>query len=174
MDGYKLSDSAHPAVMELAEELDIPFVYAVGILECLRLWCADYIPKGNIGKYSNHVIARHGVGWTEADPDKLISALCKTGWLAEDSTHRLVIRHLNWRGGAKYMRWQRMKAAGGELARSIRSSIFSRDRFQCVLCGDYSDLTIDHILPISGGGTNAIENLRTLCRRCNSRKGDRF
>jgi 5-methylcytosine-specific restriction endonuclease McrA len=25
---------------------------------------------------------------------------------------------------------------------------------------------IDHIVPLSRGGTNAIENLRTLCRRC--------
>jgi 5-methylcytosine-specific restriction endonuclease McrA len=34
-------------------------------------------------------------------------------------------------------------------------------------------MTIDHIVPVSKGGTNNIGNLRGLCRRCNqSRQND--
>lgn len=46
---------------------------------------------------------------------------------------------------------------------------------QCVDCGhtgsQANPLTADHVIPKSRGGTDAWENLRCLCRECNSRKG---
>lgn len=41
----------------------------------------------------------------------------------------------------------------------------------CVWCGATSDLTGDHILPISLGGSNEPSNCRILCRSCNSKAG---
>lgn len=44
----------------------------------------------------------------------------------------------------------------------------------CTTCGATTDLTADHIQPISRGGHPLHpSNLRTLCRTCNSRKGAR-
>jgi hypothetical protein len=37
---------------------------------------------------------------------------------------------------------------------------------------DYFPLTIDHILPKSKGGSNYINNLRTMCSDCNEKRGN--
>lgn len=41
---------------------------------------------------------------------------------------------------------------------------------QCLVCGATEDLTVDHVVPLSEGGNNAIVNLQILCKPCNSRK----
>lgn len=41
----------------------------------------------------------------------------------------------------------------------------------CLACGAEKDLEIDHVLPLSRGGTNEFENLQVLCGRCNRSKG---
>ena len=48
-----------------------------------------------------------------------------------------------------------------------------RPGLRCERCGSTTDLTKDHVVPLSRGGTNHPSNLRTLCRACNSRKRDR-
>lgn len=55
----------------------------------------------------------------------------------------------------------------------LRTQVYERDLYRCVHCGTHKDLSIDHIFPESRGGTLELENLQTLCRPCNSRKGAR-
>ena len=54
-------------------------------------------------------------------------------------------------------------------------NVFERDGYRCRHCGSgpFSDLTIDHVFPRSRGGSDEAENLQTLCRSCNSKKGAR-
>lgn len=42
---------------------------------------------------------------------------------------------------------------------------------KCLCCGYVKPLTIDHVIPLSLGGTNDISNIQPLCRTCNCRKG---
>lgn len=42
---------------------------------------------------------------------------------------------------------------------------------KCCRCGSTDDLELEHITPISAGGTNFIENLTTMCADCNRGPG---
>ena len=55
--------------------------------------------------------------------------------------------------------------------------LFSRDRQVCAYCGghfDFDDLTREHIVPVSRGGSDSWMNCITACRACNARKGNRL
>ncbi len=57
-----------------------------------------------------------------------------------------------------------------------RKNIMLRDRYTCQYCGHTfpaSELTMDHVIPRSRGGTSAWENLVTCCIPCNNLKGNR-
>ncbi len=56
----------------------------------------------------------------------------------------------------------------------LRWQVWERDNFTCVHCGARRDLSVGHLKPESRGGTLDLDNLQTLCRSCNSRKGTRF
>ncbi|MBO4667476.1 MAG: HNH endonuclease [Bacilli bacterium] len=54
----------------------------------------------------------------------------------------------------------------------MRFSIYARDGNRCRKCGRRTgDLEIDHIIPIAKGGKSTYENLQTLCKSCNKKKG---
>ena len=53
----------------------------------------------------------------------------------------------------------------------LRAEVFRRDNHTCLKCGAEDGLSIDHILPVSRGGQNTIDNLQTLCMPCNISKG---
>lgn len=59
-----------------------------------------------------------------------------------------------------------------------RMDVFQKYKFKCAYCGatssDGISLEVDHIIPISKGGSNELENLQILCRPCNSGKSDRI
>lgn len=58
-----------------------------------------------------------------------------------------------------------------------RHAVFARDNYRCQICGatveDGAKLHVDHILPVSKGGTNDIRNLQILCEKCNLGKHNR-
>lgn len=53
-----------------------------------------------------------------------------------------------------------------------RQNLFKRDSHSCQYCGVKRDLTIDHVVPRSKGGSSSWKNLVTACKKCNTQKGD--
>jgi hypothetical protein len=60
------------------------------------------------------------------------------------------------------------------IGKKLRFDVFKRDDFTCAYCGSTPPsvvLQVDHIFPVSQGGTNSIDNLITSCQPCNIGKG---
>lgn len=50
-------------------------------------------------------------------------------------------------------------------------ALCAKKNYCCLACGKKGKLTIDHVIPLSEGGINSIDNIQPLCKSCNSRKG---
>ncbi len=56
----------------------------------------------------------------------------------------------------------------------VKAAVYSRDGGVCQHCGGMYDLEYDHVIPLSKGGSNGVNNIQLLCRPCNMRKGNRY
>ncbi len=71
---------------------------------------------------------------------------------------------------------QRERAPTGTRPGLTNQMLFVRDRQVCAYCGGrfmIRDLSRDHVVPVSRGGTDSWTNAVTACRSCNTRKGGR-
>ncbi len=60
------------------------------------------------------------------------------------------------------------------ISNKIRQIVFERDLYRCVSCATHLQLSVDHIIPESLGGSSDIDNLQTLCLPCNLNKGQKL
>ena len=65
-----------------------------------------------------------------------------------------------------------------EINLRLRWQVMKRDNFKCCCCGASPakdptvELHVDHVLPYSKGGKTTVENLQTLCSKCNLGKSN--
>lgn len=68
--------------------------------------------------------------------------------------------------------------ASRKISDKLRYAVLKRDHFKCCACGASPaknpavELHIDHIIPWSKGGSTTIDNLQTLCSKCNLGKSN--
>lgn len=70
-------------------------------------------------------------------------------------------------------RWALEKGAEGSCNAEQWSLVLDVYGTLCLRCGSVEDITQDHVVPLSAGGTHWPWNLQPLCRSCNSAKGGR-
>ena len=62
------------------------------------------------------------------------------------------------------------------ISAKTRLKVLDRDNYACQICGatiaDGATLHIDHIIPLSKGGTSDENNLQVLCKHCNLAKNN--
>lgn len=89
-------------------------------------------------------------------------------------------------GVTKPLEWHRTRAVkdanlrrarkqnnGGEFTTQEWEDLKKEFNYMCLCCKKHEPevrLCIDHIVPLSRGGNNSIDNMQPLCRSCNARK----
>ena len=72
---------------------------------------------------------------------------------------------------------KKVKRLSRKISIGMRYEVFKRDKYKCRICGATPardpnvTLHADHIIPRSKGGETILNNLQTLCSRCNLGKG---
>lgn len=70
-----------------------------------------------------------------------------------------------------HRRKARLRNNGGSFTPTEWKNLCEKYGYVCLCCGEKKPLTIDHVIPLSVGGTNYISNIQPLCERCNKSKG---
>lgn len=75
-----------------------------------------------------------------------------------------------WSRLTRHRRRAHVLGSGGSFTRQEWQQVCEQYDHRCACCGKKSKLTADHVIPLSRGGLNTIENIQPLCKSCNCRK----
>ena len=103
--------------------------------------------------------------WNLTDEGGVMFAAARIGIISK--------RHLEkWHEKRKKESRKIVRANRNECPEELRQKILKKYGI-CVICGSEKDLTVDHIVALSKGGTNVESNLWCLCRKCNASKSNK-
>lgn len=139
---------------------------ALGLWLRAGCWLATFPKQGDeIPKY----VARH------LGKPRQIKALVEVGLWIDRGEYYEMYRGMDVAScGIVADCWQvQLPSQRRAISDTLRSAIYDRDGYACVECEGTDNLSLDHIWPHSRGGEDTLENLQTMCRSCNSKKGAR-
>lgn len=120
--------------------------------------------RGLTSEQQTFLIVCRAVGTTGACSDRRIRKY--TGWDPE----WIRVRRAEL-AGSPFRTWLTGNPKRRTLPPQLVCEVKARDNGRCRACGSTEELQIDHIFPVSLGGSDDIDNLQVLCRPCNQRKG---
>jgi hypothetical protein len=108
--------------------------------------------------------------WRASNPEKI-----KGYKRREYEAHGDEIRARTW----KRKQHSRALSFGVEVEMVDKPAIIARDNATCYLCGAQHEanspgLSLDHVIPVTRGGSHTSGNLKVACCRCNSRKKEKI
>lgn len=102
-----------------------------------------------------------------------------TRWKHRECHARKQRRYFDTEGGraaikaAQQTTRAKRRQAAGRVTKAELEDLLLTYGARCAVCGSTEDLHIDHVIPLSRGGTNTVSNLQVLCRHHNTSKGAR-
>lgn len=181
-----------PAVILMASKLDVSEDEIVGKLH--RLWC--WADKHTTDGTAPAITAR----WVDRYVNRtgFADAMILARWISFSEEGVEFPEFDRHNGGSakkrveatlrqRLSRKNRDEGVTGEARTSIPRPfvrhVLERDGYKCVFCGTQSDekkeagkkpvLSVDHLVPITRGGSASVDNLACACRACNNEKNDR-
>lgn len=151
--------------------------YRDGLKRCKE--CEQYKPTGSYGHHSTHWDRLNHI-CSQCIKNRKYQKNPETSkkWYQNNRIHTLQ-RGKEW---AKNNRdktraiWHRYKTRKiNAIGKFTASQIEKLKQYycpdgKCLKCYEVRKLTIDHVVPLSKGGSNCIENIQLLCGNCNSGK----
>jgi len=160
----KLDDgfADHPKV--LAVSGDAVLLHLAGFCYCARQETDGAIPELALSQLTR---------FSKPKAAKLAARLVEVGLWERNGAGWLVHDYLDYNPSRESLKERRGWAR--ERTRVDRAAIIKRDGMVCGICGGdilyVADIDIDHIIPVSRGGTSGPDNLQVAHRGCNLRKG---
>ena len=127
---------------------------------------------------NSETIKKRTNNWYKNNKEKAIEASRK--WRAKNIKHRLEYEK-EWRKNnpeitkaQKQTRRAKKYGNGGSYTAKEWRDLCDKYGNKCLCCGKETKLTIDHVIPVTKGGTSYIENIQPLCFSCNRHKSTKI
>ena len=130
--------------------------------------------KNGISKYSLNSYARRFGGWRKALEAFVDFINSDTVTLADEETENENTQTVS----SNLSENNECHKTSRDINLRLRFRVLQRDNFKCCACGASPakdpavELHVDHIMPWAKGGETVLENLQTLCSKCNLGKSD--
>ena len=130
--------------------------------------------KNGISKYSLNSYARRFGGWRKTLEAFVGFINSDTVTLADEETENENTQTVS----SNLSENNECHKTSRDINLRLRFRVLQRDNFKCCACGASPaknpavELHVDHIMPWAKGGETVLENLQTLCSKCNLGKSD--
>lgn len=101
--------------------------------------------------------------WREANREK-VAQITKLSKAKKPDLYRRIARV------GQHHRRAKKREAEGRFTGEEWLSLCEKYGNKCLRCGSAQKLVADHVIALSKGGSNGIENIQPLCRSCNAKK----
>ena len=118
--------------------------------------------------------SKEGKQWYENNKEKKLSKAQE--WLNKNKERMAELTSRWYRNNPEkvkartHNRRAREKQVEGKFTKEELGNLYRKYDNKCLCCGKQGKLTPDHVIPLSKGGKNTIDNIQPLCLTCNLKK----